>query len=107
MMRADTSVNAPYYAAFPTPGNGIKTRRTTKDTPGVTLATISSAAPAYLRIARSGDDVLDLHLQQRLVVDAGDRRHPGHPRSPTGPSWTARRSARPTAPRRARPPPTR
>ena len=56
MMRADTSDNAPYYAALLTPGNGIQILcRTTKGTPAVTLATISSGtAPAYLRIARSG-----------------------------------------------------
>ena len=56
MMRADTSTGAAYYGAFLTPGNGIEIMsRTVKGTPAETLATISSgAAPAYLRIARSG-----------------------------------------------------
>lgn len=56
MMRADTSANAPYYGAFLTPGNGIEVMsRTTKGVPAETQATIGSgAAPAYLRITRSG-----------------------------------------------------
>jgi outer membrane protein assembly factor BamB/regulation of enolase protein 1 (concanavalin A-like superfamily) len=56
MMRADTSANAAYYGAFLTPGNGIVIMsRTIKGTPAGILATIGSgAAPAYLRIARSG-----------------------------------------------------
>ncbi len=56
MMRADTSANAAYYGAFLTPGNGIEVMsRTGQGLPSVTLATISGAAPAYLRITRSGD----------------------------------------------------
>jgi outer membrane protein assembly factor BamB len=54
MMRADTSANAAYYAAFLTPGNGIEVlSRTTKGVPAVTQQTVSGQAPAYLRIERS------------------------------------------------------
>ena len=56
MMRASTSGNAPYYGAFLTPSNGIVVmERDTAGLPSQTLATISGSAPAYLRIARSGE----------------------------------------------------
>lgn len=56
MMRASTSGNAPYYGAFLTPSNGIVVmERDTAGLPSQTLATISGTAPAYLRIARSGE----------------------------------------------------
>jgi regulation of enolase protein 1 (concanavalin A-like superfamily) len=56
MMRAGTSGNAPYYGAFLTPSNGVVVmERDTAGLPSQTLATISGTAPAYLRIARSGE----------------------------------------------------
>jgi outer membrane protein assembly factor BamB/regulation of enolase protein 1 (concanavalin A-like superfamily) len=56
MIRASTSGNAPYYGAFVTPSSGIVVmERDTAGLPSETLATVSGAAPAYLRIARSGN----------------------------------------------------
>jgi outer membrane protein assembly factor BamB/regulation of enolase protein 1 (concanavalin A-like superfamily) len=56
MMRGSTSGNAPYYGAFVTPFSGIVVmERDTSGLPSETLATISGTAPAYLRIARSGN----------------------------------------------------
>jgi regulation of enolase protein 1 (concanavalin A-like superfamily) len=56
MIRASVSGNAPYYGAFVTPSNGILVmERDTAGLPSETLATVSGIAPAYLRIARSGD----------------------------------------------------
>ncbi|MEY9967468.1 outer membrane protein assembly factor BamB [Streptacidiphilus sp. MAP12-16] len=55
MLRGGTDAGAAYYAAFVTPGNGIQVQY--RDTAGGSSAQIanpSGAAPAYLRIARSG-----------------------------------------------------
>jgi outer membrane protein assembly factor BamB/regulation of enolase protein 1 (concanavalin A-like superfamily) len=56
MMRASTSGNSPYYGAFLTPSSGIVVmERDTAGLPSETLATIGGTAPAYLRVARSGN----------------------------------------------------
>jgi outer membrane protein assembly factor BamB/regulation of enolase protein 1 (concanavalin A-like superfamily) len=55
MMRAGAGGNTPYYGAFLTPSNGIVVmERDTAGLPSQTLATARGSAPAYLRIARSG-----------------------------------------------------
>jgi hypothetical protein len=55
MIRASPDAGAPYYAIFVTPGNGIavQSRDLAGDT-SVQEADISGAAPAYIRIVRSG-----------------------------------------------------
>jgi hypothetical protein len=56
MLRQSTSADSPYYAAFVTPGKGIITQyRAIKGLGTTTLPINTGSAPAYLRIARSGN----------------------------------------------------
>jgi len=56
MFRASTDPAAPYYAVLVTPGNGIVVQyRATAGGSAQQMATISGAAPLYLKISRSGN----------------------------------------------------
>jgi outer membrane protein assembly factor BamB len=56
MLRQSTSAGSPYYAALLTPGNGIVVQyRASSGLRTTSAAALTGSAPAYLKVARSGN----------------------------------------------------